>query len=89
MCSVGDGNMAATQSKYLELSQPLFTGISLALRKGELYKRFVAVLGGGECDRVLPHVAEIISGIRVFARSQTLWSCHHSNLVSEGGGRTL
>lgn len=78
---MSDGLVGMPYSKYLELSEPFFTVIGLGLREGELYKSPVTILGCGESDRVLLHVAEIISGIRIFACSQTLRSCYYSDPV--------
>jgi hypothetical protein len=54
------------------MSEPFFSVIGLVLREGKVYEIFVTVLNGGESDRMLLHVTEVIPGICVFARSQTL-----------------
>ena len=58
----------------LELLEPLFTLVRLLLAERELDQLFVAVLGRGEGDHVLLHVAEVVPRVFVFARTETLFA---------------
>lgn len=58
---------------YLELPEPLLTLISFLLAEGKLNELFVAFYCGTEWDHVLCHVTEIVTGVFVLARPQTLY----------------
>ena len=67
---------------YLELTKPLLPIVRLLLAERKLDQLMVTVLSGGEGDHMALHVAEVVSGILVFARTQTLLSTIRSSAVN-------
>lgn len=57
---------------YLELAQPILTIVRLLLTEGQVNQLTLLLLDRGEGNHVLVHLAEVLSGIFVFACTQTL-----------------
>lgn len=71
-CSISPNSLITKGLAHLELPQPFFAVVSLLLTEGKFDEFAVTFLGGREGDHMLPHIAEIISGVRILARSKTL-----------------
>lgn len=63
---------SAAKKTHLELPQPLLALIGFLLAEGKLNELFISFDSRAERDHVLRHVTEVVSGVFIFTRSQTL-----------------
>ncbi len=72
------GSISKRRSKYstklltLNLAKPFFTIVSFLLAEGQLNELAVSVLRRTERNHMFAHVAEIIAGVAILARTKTL-----------------